>query len=109
MAARTGAHVVQVDYRFAPEKPHPARVEDAIAAVEWAAAHIDRFGGNPEKLVVAGTALVETSRQLRHIIAGHGRHPSGTASHRASHRFHPDGRHRHGTSIPGPRSLGSIG
>ncbi|WP_185751268.1 alpha/beta hydrolase fold domain-containing protein [Arthrobacter sp. 31Y] len=54
IAARTGAHVVQVDYRLAPENPHPAGVEDAIAAVEWVAAHIDRFGGNPEKLVVAG-------------------------------------------------------
>lgn len=49
LATRTGCTVVLVDYRLAPEHPHPAAVEDAWAAVRWAA---DRFAGGP--LIVAG-------------------------------------------------------
>jgi acetyl esterase len=48
------AVVVSVDYRLAPEDPFPAAVEDASAAARWAADHIDRLGGDPDRLVVAG-------------------------------------------------------
>jgi monoterpene epsilon-lactone hydrolase len=32
LARRTGARLVTVDYRLAPEHPHPAAIEDAVAA-----------------------------------------------------------------------------
>ncbi len=54
IAAHSGAYVVQVDYRLAPENPFPAGADDALAAVEWVAANIESFGGDPAKLVVAG-------------------------------------------------------
>lgn len=54
LANRAGAVVASVGYRLAPEHRFPAAVEDAYAAVVWAAAHIGGYGGDPARLAVGG-------------------------------------------------------
>lgn len=48
------AVVIGVDYRLAPETKFPEPLEDVYAAVEWAAAHMSDFDGDPDNLIVSG-------------------------------------------------------
>ncbi|MFV9636677.1 alpha/beta hydrolase [Mycobacterium neumannii] len=48
------AVVISVDYRLAPESRWPAAAEDVYAATLWAAEHAADFGGDPDRLAVAG-------------------------------------------------------
>jgi acetyl esterase/lipase len=46
--------VVSVDYRLAPETPHPGPVEDCYAGLCWTAAHAAELGIDPARLIVGG-------------------------------------------------------
>nr|WP_090273887.1 alpha/beta hydrolase [Mycolicibacterium komanii] len=48
------AVVISVDYRLAPESRWPAAADDVYAATRWAAEHAAEFGGDPDRLAVAG-------------------------------------------------------
>ncbi len=54
IAARSGALVVSVDYRLAPEHPFPAPHDDCWAATAWLAAHGAAWGGDPSRIAVCG-------------------------------------------------------
>ncbi len=50
----SGAIVVSVGYRLAPENRFPAGLEDVYAALEWINQKAGSFGGDPTRLAVAG-------------------------------------------------------
>ncbi len=49
-----GYVVVIPDYRLYPEVRYPAFLVDAAEAVRWVGRRIDEFGGDPDRLVLAG-------------------------------------------------------
>lgn len=55
-AKELDAVVVSVEYRLAPEHPHPAPVEDVYAGLVWTAEHAEEIGGDPERIVIAGAS-----------------------------------------------------
>jgi acetyl esterase len=54
LARHSGAHVLAVDYRLAPEHPFPAPLEDALAALRWAHEHARSLGADPDRVAIAG-------------------------------------------------------
>jgi acetyl esterase len=54
LANATGAVVVAVQYRLAPEHPLEAGREDCLAAVEWLSAHAAELGADPTTMAVGG-------------------------------------------------------
>lgn len=52
--AEQGFLVMSVDYRLAPEHPFPAGFNDCVHAVHFAVREAARFGGDPQRLVLAG-------------------------------------------------------
>ncbi|ELP67790.1 alpha/beta hydrolase [Streptomyces turgidiscabies] len=54
LAEELGLVVVSVEYRLAPEYPHPAPVEDCYAGLSWMAGHAKEIGGDPDRIILAG-------------------------------------------------------
>jgi acetyl esterase/lipase len=55
-AAELGLAVVSVDYRLAPETPHPGPVEDCYAGLTWTADHTAELGVDPGRLIIGGVS-----------------------------------------------------
>ncbi|MFF3372261.1 alpha/beta hydrolase [Streptomyces sp. NPDC002680] len=52
--ADSGVPLLSVDYRRAPEHPHPTPVEDAYAGLAWLAAHAGELGVDPARIALMG-------------------------------------------------------
>ena len=54
LANGSGAAIVSVAYRLAPENPFPAAVEDAFVAYNWVLDNAAAMGGDPKRVAVVG-------------------------------------------------------
>lgn len=79
LCSATGAIVISVEYRLAPEHPFPAGIEDCLTALDWVAEHIHTIHGDPGKVLVCGdsaggnlAAVVAQQARQRHpgLLAG---------------------------------------
>jgi acetyl esterase/lipase len=55
-AEALGAALVSVEYRLAPETPHPGPVGDCYAGLTWTVEHAYELGVDPERLIVGGAS-----------------------------------------------------
>ncbi len=56
LAALAGIVVVSVDYRLAPEHPHPAALEDALSAIAWVRAQASALDVDRARIAVGGSS-----------------------------------------------------
>jgi acetyl esterase len=54
LSEAAGVIIASVEYRLAPEHRHPAALEDALAAVHWAAHNAAQWGGDAARLALGG-------------------------------------------------------
>lgn len=54
LASESGALIVAVDYRLAPEHPFPAPLEDCYRSLQWLLHQQAALGVNPERIVIMG-------------------------------------------------------
>src|ERR1700722_16459117 len=54
LSEAAGVIIASVEYRRAPEHPPPAALEDAFAAVRWAANNAAQWGGDAARLALGG-------------------------------------------------------
>jgi acetyl esterase/lipase len=73
-ALRLGIPVISVEYRFAPESPFPAALDDASAGWRWIQDNAVAIGVNPSRVVVggesAGGSIAASLVQLLHDTTG---------------------------------------
>lgn len=54
MFAQRGYLTFMINYRLAPQHPYPASIEDVCHAFCWVHDHLEHFGGDPNRIVIAG-------------------------------------------------------
>lgn len=99
LCAASGAAVLSVAYRLAPEHRFPAAVHDAFASVQWAAAHAADLGADASRLAVAGDSA---GANLAIAVTLHARDEGGPAL-RAQLLIYPATDFAHSEAYPSRR------
>jgi alpha-L-rhamnosidase len=76
ICARTGAIVLDVDYRLAPEHPFPTAPEDCYRAFEWVAERADALGIDRGRIALAGESAGATLAVAVALMARDNKGPS---------------------------------
>src|SRR5580658_9788913 len=76
LAKESGAVVIAVDYRLAPEHKFPAAVDDSYAATVWVAANAERLAIDARRIAVGGDSA---GGNLATVVAMRCRDASGPA------------------------------
>jgi len=69
LALRSGAAVVSLDYRLAPEHRFPSAVDDSFAALRWLSLHAGTIGLDTKRLAVGGDSAGGTLAAVCAILA----------------------------------------
>ncbi len=56
IVSTVGCAAVSVDYRLAPETPHPGPVEDCYAALRWLYTHAEELGVDKTRIAIGGAS-----------------------------------------------------
>ncbi|MEL7159617.1 MAG: alpha/beta hydrolase [Bacteroidota bacterium] len=79
----SGIAQVSVNYRLSPRVKNPVYTEDAAAAVAWTMRHVADYGGDPERIYVAGHSaggyLTSMLALDTTYLGTHGLHPDSLA------------------------------
>ncbi|HEX6351246.1 MAG TPA: alpha/beta hydrolase [Candidatus Dormibacteraeota bacterium] len=67
---RLQAVAVIIDHRLPPEHTWPSAARDVACAIEWVRTNIAEYGGDPERIVLAGVS--SGAAHVASFIAGHG-------------------------------------
>ncbi len=66
-----GIGVVSANYRLSPNVAHPAHVADAAAALAWTVRNIEAYGGDPQRVYLAGHSAGAYLAALLALDASH--------------------------------------
>ncbi|MFF3068944.1 alpha/beta hydrolase [Kitasatospora sp. NPDC057904] len=69
IAADSGAVVISVGYRLAPEHPYPAALDDVYAVLLWAAGNAAELGIDPERIAIGGHSAGATLAAAVSLLA----------------------------------------
>jgi acetyl esterase len=69
LALQSDSLVVSVGYRLAPEHKFPAAVEDCLAAYRWVCENAGTFGGDPQRVALAGDSAGANLATVTAVLA----------------------------------------